>query len=662
MRIVSAIMTLFLMFFSWGCESDSNSNGTTAATTTTSTISFSITAISDASISTLYTSDDINVTGITGTASVSLTNGTLLKNGVDVGSLTTTMVDGDYLAIRLTSSSQYETAVSATLTVGGVSQTFTVTTTTSNQPNSFSFTSVTGASLSTVYTSNSITIGGLDTDTNVSASFNDGGNTADVYLNGSMPSSNSSFTVTNGDVLYIKLTASSSYATTLSATLTVGATSASYSVKSMSAPTLSVTPASLSLSYNETATLSAAISPSSVDGNVTYASSDTSVATVNATTGVVTAIGEGTATITATADLASPHGTANDTVAVTVSMDTLITAVTDKLDGSAAKYNTLVPNASFVDVVLDHSDAYAFIADYIGISIIDINKSSSNYMDEVGTVDLNRSEHVVRSFYSSDDRLFVAAGQDGLVTVDVSTPSSPTILAQYNADYNDSAKYAWSVALAGSHTTVTKAFVVNCYGVDMFDVSNSSTITRLDELNISGGNCTDIANKTNKYDIVINSNYAFVAYGDQGVQVVDWTTTLDTLDLNGSYSSATCTDARGLDIDSENRKTLYVACGADGVDILDISDPQNITKYANYTPTASGADVEDVKLSSDGDYLLVTHGIGVELIDVSTPASPSLVGMYTSGGYAFSTVFDSNDSYYYLSDDNALRKLELTYQ
>ena len=224
MRIISVTMTVFLMFFLLGCESDTNSKGTT--TSGTSSISFTITSITDASISTLYTSDDINVTGIVGTVDVTLSNGTLLKNSTVLTanadeSTTTTMVDGDILAIRLTSSVNYETAVTATLTVGGVSHTFSVTTTDSNQPNSFSFTAKTGATPGETYTSNTVTISGLDTDTNVTASFNDGGNTADVYLNGAMPSSDSSFTVENGDTLYIKLDASSSYATTLSSTLTV---------------------------------------------------------------------------------------------------------------------------------------------------------------------------------------------------------------------------------------------------------------------------------------------------------------------------------------------------------------------------------------------------------------------------------------------------------
>jgi hypothetical protein len=60
---------------------------------------------------------------------------------------------------------------------------------------------------------------------------------------------------------------------------------------------------SASLAIGGTVELSATVSPSdAVDKTVTWSSSNTSVATVNATTGVVTAVAEGTATITATAN------------------------------------------------------------------------------------------------------------------------------------------------------------------------------------------------------------------------------------------------------------------------------------------------------------------------------------------------------------------------
>lgn len=92
---------------------------------------------------------------------------------------------------------------------------------------------------------------------------------------------------------------------------------------------VTVSPTSLSLNAGSTYTLTKSISPSTASNqNVTWSSSNTSVATVNAS-GVVTAVGNGTATITCTSSAdSSKKGTCSVTVTtavtgVTVSPTTL---------------------------------------------------------------------------------------------------------------------------------------------------------------------------------------------------------------------------------------------------------------------------------------------------------------------------------------------------
>jgi uncharacterized protein YjdB len=74
---------------------------------------------------------------------------------------------------------------------------------------------------------------------------------------------------------------------------------------------IGVTPASLSILENDKVQLTATLYPQGATGTITWASSDTSVATVSAT-GEVTAVAAGSATITATCE------TYSDTCAVTV--------------------------------------------------------------------------------------------------------------------------------------------------------------------------------------------------------------------------------------------------------------------------------------------------------------------------------------------------------
>lgn len=647
MRLVSLLTAVLMMVFTIGCDSDSNTKGTT--TSSSSDIAFTITAVTDASISTLITSDDINVTGIVGTVDVTLSNGTLVKNGTVLTTLTTTMVDGDVLAVKLTSSNSYDTAVTATLTVGGVSGTFSVTTVDANQPDAFSFTSVTSATPGTSYTSNTVTVSGLDENTTTTASFSDGGNTAAVFVNGSAPTDESSFTVNNDDNITITLVASSSYATTLSTTLTIAATSASYSVKTMATPTLSINSgaSAVTLSYPDTAILTATISPATADGNVTYASSDSSIASVTSD-GNVTAVGEGTATITATAVLNSPlSGTITDTISVVVNMDVVLAKV---------NLTPLIPVGNS-DVVIDSDMAHAYVSAYLsGVKVVDINDSSSNsdYNTTLATyafTDYINASGAQLKLTSDDQTLFAAARKGGFDIIDVSTPSSPALISNYSTDYNGSAKIAYGITLS-SHEKI--AYVTGNFGIDVFDVNDTSSISRLDEHNISGGT---------GYDFVVNNSntYGYLAFGAGGVKMIDLS---DQTAITTAASYSGCTDARSVVLAGTS---LFVACGSEGVYILE-TDETNTTLTAVSTYTGSGSiDAQDISLAKNDNILYVANGAnGVLALDVSDTSSPTLITTYTSSSAVINikaVKVTSDEAYIYASDEeNGLLKLQLTYQ
>lgn len=68
----------------------------------------------------------------------------------------------------------------------------------------------------------------------------------------------------------------------------------------VSVESVTIQPESLSLLTGETGTLNASVSPAEAEQSVTWSSTNTDVATVDATSGLVTAVAAGTATITAT--------------------------------------------------------------------------------------------------------------------------------------------------------------------------------------------------------------------------------------------------------------------------------------------------------------------------------------------------------------------------
>jgi hypothetical protein len=98
-----------------------------AAGDTTPT-AFSFTDRTDASRSTVYESDAIVVAGIDSGAAMTITGGEYQINGGAWASSATTVFLGDSIKVRGTSSASVSTAVNVVLTIGGVSDTYTITT------------------------------------------------------------------------------------------------------------------------------------------------------------------------------------------------------------------------------------------------------------------------------------------------------------------------------------------------------------------------------------------------------------------------------------------------------------------------------------------------------------------------------------------------------
>src|SRR6185503_12999441 len=129
------------------------------------------------------------------------------------------------------------------LTIGGVAAAFTVTTEAApadTTPDSFSFAAQTGVTRSATATSNTITVAGISTAATISVT---GG---EYSINGGAYTA-SAGTVSNGQTVTVRQTASGSYATTTSATLTIGGVAAAFSVTTEAAPA-DTTPDSFSFS------------------------------------------------------------------------------------------------------------------------------------------------------------------------------------------------------------------------------------------------------------------------------------------------------------------------------------------------------------------------------------------------------------------------------
>jgi hypothetical protein len=192
-----------------------------AIDTTPNAISFAPT--SNAEPSAVVTSQAITISGINTAAPISISGGEYAIAGGAFTATPGTVTNSQSLVIRITASDKTNTPKEATLTVGGVSAKFTVTTFADTTPDAFSFPAKTEAVFNTEYTSDAITVKGIDVAVPVSI-------TGGTYsINGGAFTS-AAGTVSADQTITVKTTSASKTESTQSAVLTVGGVDGNFAV------------------------------------------------------------------------------------------------------------------------------------------------------------------------------------------------------------------------------------------------------------------------------------------------------------------------------------------------------------------------------------------------------------------------------------------------
>ena len=194
---------------------------------------------------------------------------------------------------------------------------------------------------------------------------------------------------------------------------------------------------------------------------------------------------------------------------------------------------------------------------------------------------------------------YVADGT-GIYIVDVSNPSSPTLLGSCKNTEYAYGDYAYGVSVSGNY-----AYVADWYnGLVIFDVSNPSSPTLVKSYK-----------NVLPTSVSVIGNYAYVANGT-GIYIVDIENPSSAI-LIGSYKTA----GEANDV-SVSGKYAYVADGT-GIDIVDVSNPSSPNLVGSYKTAGEANDV-----SVSGKYAYVADGTGIDIVDVSNPSSPILIGSY----------------------------------
>jgi len=187
--------------------------------------------------STWIESEEIQITGLTSPASVTMVGGEFsigCDGTFNDGTVATTIEDGEWICVRHRSGPAAGFTTTSTLTIGGVEGTFSSTTGDAT-PDVFSFDSVTNVARSSVQTSSTATITGIDIPVPISV-------VGGEYSFGCDPDgfTDEEDVIFPGESVCVRHTASATGSTTTSTVLTVGSASVTFS--STTAADSNVTP------------------------------------------------------------------------------------------------------------------------------------------------------------------------------------------------------------------------------------------------------------------------------------------------------------------------------------------------------------------------------------------------------------------------------------
>ncbi|GAI90007.1 unnamed protein product, partial [marine sediment metagenome] len=138
--------------------------------------------------------------------------------------------------------------------------------------------------------------------------------------------------------------------------------------------------------------------------------------------------------------------------------------------------------------------------------------------------------------------------------------------------------------------------------------------------------------------IAIKDGYAYIADGAYGLKVVDITDPFNRV-IVSSYDARYPT---GIKIQGNY---AYTSCETEGLKIFDISDPLNpeLTGSVDFWGSAHAIDIS-------GDHVFVAHGsTGLAVVDVSDPTNPYLVETLDTGDAEDIVV---SGDYAYIADNN----------
>jgi len=319
------------------------------------------------------------------------------------------------------------------------------------------------------------------------------------------------------------------------------------------------------------------------------------------------------------------------------------------------------------------SGNYAYCAAIgAGLDIIDISDPSNPNL--LGNYNTWREAYGV---YVSGNYAYVADGSGGLKIIDISNPTSPTLIGSCGTSGS-----AYDVYVSGGYAYVANVSI-DSYGLKVIDITDPTHPLLVGSCYTSGS----------PHGVFISGNYAYVADGSGGLKIIDISnptspTLIGSCDtsgwaydvyVSGGYAyvaDGECAEFKIINISEPTSPYLvgscytsqnalgvyicdnyaYVADNWGGIKVIDITDPTNPILITSFNTQGNAQGVY-----INRSYAYVANGVGgLKVLDISYPTSPKLIGTYDHSGNGLLDVFVSGNYAYAIDDLEGLKIIDIS--
>ena len=230
----------------------------------------------------------------------------------------------------------------------------------------------------------------------------------------------------------------------------------------------------------------------------------------------------------------------------------------------------------------------------------------------------------------------------GLQIIDISNPANPRQVSGYDTGGSS------SVSVSGGN-----AYITDNDGLQVFNISNPLSPQPVGRCSLRG----------QPYSVTVSGDFAYIAasphwdsvnrvYVGGGLQVIDMSVPasprwVGEYDADAEASSVSVSGNYAYLAASRHWVAATQTYGGGGLQIVDISNPANPQRAAEYLPSGNG-----MGITTTGNYALFLEGDqSLQVVDVSNPSNPQRIGGYRTDGS--SRNLQVSGAYAYVASEHA---------